>query len=297
MAILLRNQIEVSAVVLAAQRAGLLHTPVNRHLSAAEAAYVVRDRGARMLVSAAGLEDVAAPAAPAPLLESRVVVGEVAGRESPAEAIADLPGTPTDDEVEGGLHVVLVGHHRPAQGDRAAARRRPLRHGRRARQLDGHGLRLRPRHDLPVPRPETASAYDDRGWSTLGDLGHLDEDGFLHLSDRRSDLIISGGVNIYPREVEDVPVLHPAVADVAVIGLPDEEMGQRVHAVVQPADPTADPAALAQELRAFVRDRIAHFKAPRTFSVEPEFPRLPSGKVLRRVLMDRLTAVEKAPTG
>jgi acyl-CoA synthetase (AMP-forming)/AMP-acid ligase II len=143
---------------------------------------------------------------------------------------------------------------------------------------------------------KTASAYNDRGWSTLGDLGHVDEDGFVYLSDRRSDLIISGGVNIYPREVEDVLVLHPAVADVAVIGLPDEEMGQRVHAVVQPADPDADEAALAEELRAFARERIAHFKAPTSVSIEAEFPRLPSGKVLRRVLMDRLTAPSTSPS-
>jgi acyl-CoA synthetase (AMP-forming)/AMP-acid ligase II len=151
-------------------------------------------------------------------------------------------------------------------------------------EVEGTGFSY---HNDPA---KTAAAYNARGWSTLGDLGHLDEDGFLYLSSRRSDLIISGGVNIYPQEVEDVLVLHPAVADVAVVGLPDEEMGQYVHAVVQPADPDTDPDALAAELREFVRDRIAHFKAPRTISVEREFPRLPSGKVLRRVLVDRLTA-------
>jgi acyl-CoA synthetase (AMP-forming)/AMP-acid ligase II len=154
----------------------------------------------------------------------------------------------------------------------------------------GRGFRY---HNDPE---KTAAAYNDKNWSTLGDLGHVDGDGFVYLSDRRSDLIISGGVNIYPREIEDVIVLHPAVTDVAVIGLPDEEMGQRVHAVVQPADPDVDADALAAELIAFVRDRIAHFKAPRSVSVEREFPRLPSGKVLRRVLVDRLTTAQ-TPTG
>lgn len=133
---------------------------------------------------------------------------------------------------------------------------------------------------------KTAGAYNDKGWSTLGDLGHVDEDGFLYLSDRRTDLILSGGVNIYPREIEDALALHPAVVDVAVIGIPDEEMGQSVHAVVQPADPHAVGPELADELIAFCRERLAHYKAPRSVSFE-EIPRLPSGKVLKRSLMKR----------
>jgi len=79
---------------------------------------------------------------------------------------------------------------------------------------------------------KTAGVYNDKGWSTLGDMGHLDAEGYLYLADRRTDLILSGGVNIYPREIEDALALHPAVADIVVLGIPDEEMGQRVHAVV-----------------------------------------------------------------
>ncbi|MFI0961286.1 acyl-CoA synthetase [Streptomyces sp. NPDC021080] len=135
---------------------------------------------------------------------------------------------------------------------------------------------------------KTASAFDERGWSTLGDIGHVDEEGYLYLSDRRTDLILSGGVNIYPREIEDLLTLHPAVADVAVIGLPDPEMGERVHAVVQPADPASVGDGLAVELIAFCRGRMAHYKAPRSVSFE-DVPRLPSGKVLRRVLKQRHT--------
>ncbi|HEX4189449.1 MAG TPA: AMP-binding protein [Marmoricola sp.] len=130
---------------------------------------------------------------------------------------------------------------------------------------------------------KTAGAYNDRGWSTLGDLGHLDEDGFLYLSDRRTDLILSGGVNIYPREIEDVLVLHPDVDDVAVIGVPDAEFGQSVHAVIQPA-PGVSLDGLDGRISEFLRERIAGFKVPRSFAFG-EVPRLPSGKVLRRHLM------------
>jgi acyl-CoA synthetase (AMP-forming)/AMP-acid ligase II len=138
---------------------------------------------------------------------------------------------------------------------------------------------------------KTAGAYNDKGWSTLGDMGSLDPEGYLYLADRRTDLILSGGVNIYPREIEEALALHPAVADIVVFGLPDEEMGQRVHAVVQPAAPGSGTPALAAELIAFCRSRIAHYKAPRSVSFEDELPRLPSGKMLRRLLMDRYRAV------
>ncbi|GAB2981968.1 acyl-CoA synthetase [Amycolatopsis acidiphila] len=131
---------------------------------------------------------------------------------------------------------------------------------------------------------KTASVHNDRGWSTLGDLGQVDEEGYLYLSDRRTDLILSGGVNIYPREIEDVLALHPAVEDVAVIGVPDPEFGQRVHAVVHPAG--AARPELADELIAYCRDRLGHYKCPKTVSFA-DVPRLPSGKILRRELMKR----------
>ena len=92
---------------------------------------------------------------------------------------------------------------------------------------------------------KTAGVYNDKGWSTLGDMGSLDAEGYLYLADRRTDLILSGGVNIYPREIEDALALHPAVADIVVFGIPDEEMGQRVHAVVQPAVPGSGTPELA----------------------------------------------------
>jgi long-chain acyl-CoA synthetase len=131
---------------------------------------------------------------------------------------------------------------------------------------------------------KTASAFNDRGWATLGDVGRVDEDGYLYLTDRVSNMIISGGVNIYPREIEDVLVVHPGVRDVVVIGVPDPEMGESVRAVVEPADPDADEEELAQELRELCRARVAHFKCPTSFAFMDELPRLPSGKLAKRML-------------
>jgi long-chain acyl-CoA synthetase len=131
---------------------------------------------------------------------------------------------------------------------------------------------------------KTAGSRTEQGWSTLGDIGHLDAEGFLYLSDRRTDLIISGGVNIYPREIEEALIGHPAVADVAVIGLPDPDMGQSVLAVVQPAEEAADPDALAAELIAYCRGRLSSFKCPRSVELVAELPRTPTGKLLRRQL-------------
>lgn len=131
---------------------------------------------------------------------------------------------------------------------------------------------------------KTASAYDHRGWSTLGEIGWVDEEGYLYLTDRASNMIISGGVNIYPREVEDALILHPAITDVAVIGVPDENMGESVRAVVQAAQAPSDPADLEAELISYCRDQIAHFKCPKSVVFVDELPRLQTGKVARRLL-------------
>jgi len=118
-------------------------------------------------------------------------------------------------------------------------------------------------------------------WTTVGDLGYLDEEGYLFLTDRKAFMIISGGVNIYPQEIEDVFSLHPAVTDIAVIGVPDEEMGERVVAFVE-TSPSATPGdELAAELTAYARDHIAHFKVPREFHFRDELPRTPTGKMVK----------------
>jgi long-chain acyl-CoA synthetase len=132
----------------------------------------------------------------------------------------------------------------------------------------------------------TAEAFNDRGWGTLGDLGHLDADGFLYLSDRRTDLIITGGVNVYPREIEEALAMHPKVADVAVIGLPHEEMGEEIRAVVQAAPGVTPGPALERELIEHCTRQLARFKRPRHVDFTSELPRLPSGKILRRLVRD-----------
>ncbi|ROO87912.1 acyl-CoA synthetase (AMP-forming)/AMP-acid ligase II [Actinocorallia herbida] len=130
----------------------------------------------------------------------------------------------------------------------------------------------------------TVEAHNARGWSTLGDVGRLDADGYLYLVDRRTDLIISGGVNIYPQEIENVLAAHPAVLDVAIVGLPDEDLGRRVHALVQPVDPDGAGPELAEELLAHCAERLARFKTPRSVEFVADLPRTPTGKLLRRAL-------------
>jgi long-chain acyl-CoA synthetase len=131
---------------------------------------------------------------------------------------------------------------------------------------------------------KTAEAYNDRGWSTLGDIGRVDEEGYLYLTDRVSNMIISGGVNVYPREAEDVLVVHPAVADVVVIGVPDADLGETVRAVVQAAPGSEPGDALGAELLELCRGEIAHFKCPTSVVFLDELPRLPTGKLAKRML-------------
>jgi len=131
---------------------------------------------------------------------------------------------------------------------------------------------------------KTASVWDPRGWSWLGDVGRVDADGYLYLTDRASNMIISGGVNIYPQEVEDVLVVHPAVDDVAVLGTPHPDLGEQVTAFVQRAAGDAD-AVTADELVAWCRERLSHFKCPREVRFVEAVPRLPTGKLLKRRLL------------
>jgi long-chain acyl-CoA synthetase len=144
-----------------------------------------------------------------------------------------------------------------------------------------------PRFEYHGDPAKTALAYNDRGWSTLGDMGHLDAEGYLYLADRQVHVIISGGVNIYPREVEDVLIEHPAVLDVAVIGMPDEDLGERVIAIVHPAVSPQEEAALEAELLNYCRERISSVKCPRAIRFDRNLPRHETGKIYKQLLRER----------
>ncbi len=133
------------------------------------------------------------------------------------------------------------------------------------------------------------------GFVSVGDLGHVDDDGYIYLSDRRKDLIISGGNNVYPAEIEGVLQQHPAVFDVGVIGVPDRDLGQVVHAVVQPADAAAPPAV--DERVAFCRERLVGYKVPRSVAFVDALGRDPSGKLRRSLLAEGASAVASEREG
>lgn len=124
-------------------------------------------------------------------------------------------------------------------------------------------------------------------WSALGDIGYVDQDGYLFLTDRKSHMIISGGVNIYPQEVENLLITHPGVADAAVIGVPNPDFGEEVKAVVQPLDPADATADFAAELMAFCREHLSPVKCPRSVDFDPALPRLDNGKLYKRLIKDR----------
>src|SRR3954471_5109514 len=137
----------------------------------------------------------------------------------------------------------------------------------------------------PQKTAESRNATGDA--STVGDVGYVDEDGYLYLTDRKSYMIISGGVNIYPQETENLLITHPKVMDAAVIGVPNEDLGEEVKAVVQPMDGVEPGPEFERELIAFCRENLAHFKCPRSVDFEKKLPRLPTGKLYKRLLRDK----------
>jgi long-chain acyl-CoA synthetase len=143
---------------------------------------------------------------------------------------------------------------------------------------------------------KTADSRNARGWTTLGDVGWVDEDGFLYLTDRKSFTIISGGVNIYPQEIENLLAVHPKVADAAVIGAPDEDLGEKVVAVVEPTRWEDAGDALASELLVYLRERLSSVKLPKAVHFRRELPREPTGKLFKRLIRDSYWADRTPPT-
>ena len=139
---------------------------------------------------------------------------------------------------------------------------------------------------------KTADSRDPkgRGWSTLGDVGYVDEEGYLYLTDRKAYMIITGGVNVYPQEAENVLALHPKVNDVAVFGVPNDDFGEEVKAVVEPASADDAGPELERELIAYCREHLADVKCPRSIDFRPELPRHPTGKLYKRLLKDEYWA-------
>jgi long-chain acyl-CoA synthetase len=138
-------------------------------------------------------------------------------------------------------------------------------------------------HNAPE---KVAEGTNKHGWTTLGDVGWVDEEGYLYLTDRKSFMIISGGVNIYPQEIENLLIGHPKVADAAVVGAPDEEMGEKVVAVIQPMDWADAGDELRAELMAYARSNLSHVKSPRMLDFMQELPRHPTGKLYKRLIRD-----------
>jgi long-chain acyl-CoA synthetase len=171
----------------------------------------------------------------------------------------------------GTIHIVGPDEHELPTGEEGAI------------YFDGGVIRPFEYHNDPVKTAEARLG----DWWTTGDVGYLDEEGYLFLTDRKANMIISGGVNIYPREIEDAMIQHPAVGDVAVFGIPNEDFGEEVKAVVEPVAGIEGSPELEQELIAFCRERIAHFKCPRSVDFEAQLPRLPTGKLYKRLLKDR----------
>lgn len=164
---------------------------------------------------------------------------------------------------------------------------------------DGHELGPNATGDIYFDGPEftyhndpekTAKTRNDRGWTTVGDVGYVDEEGYLFLTDRRSHMIISGGVNIYPAEIENRLSLHPDVEDVAVFGVPNTEYGEEVKAVVQLKDPSKASDKVARELIEFCRATLSNVKCPRSVDFEPLMPRHDNGKLFKHVLRKRYLA-------
>ena len=144
---------------------------------------------------------------------------------------------------------------------------------------------------------KTAGAYNEKGWATTNDVGYMDEDGFLYLTDRKNFMIISGGVNIYPQEIENLLITHSKIADVAVFGIPHHEFGEQVKAVVEPMNWGDATDEVAIEIMEWLRERISHIKMPRSLDFHRKLPRMDNGKLYKRHLVEEYRSATRSDEG
>jgi acyl-CoA synthetase (AMP-forming)/AMP-acid ligase II len=277
-AIFMENNCRYLEACGAGERSGLYYTCVNSYLTASELAYIVANSESRILITSVAKLDVAGDVLrECPKVELCIVAdggGESERIVGLQQATAGLPKTPIPDD----RHALFVGHDRPAERHTASATATGVAAGTAAAhlRLPAEALAVPRRHDLP-----------DGSMSTVGDVGYVDSDGYLHLTDRATFMIITGGVNIYPQECENLLITHPKIADAAVFGVPNADLGEEVKAVVQPMPGIVPGPDLAQERILFCSQSLSRQKVPRSIDFEDELPRLPTGKLYKRLLRDR----------
>ncbi len=301
-ALLAGNRREVFEVLMAAAHSGILVVPVNWHFAPDEVAYVVDNSGSKLLITDRDHEATTGLAA-----VPRLTFGAGGSYET---ALAGASGDEPDDQMMGGVMFYTsgtTGRPKGVQSTAFATGVPPEVYQLMAAGMVNIGFPTAGGGEAGPGEPgvihvrntmgtdfeylgepaKTAEAHSVAGMFTLGDIGYLDADGYLYLSDRKIDMIISGGVNIYPAEIEGVIAAHPAVVDVAVFGVPDEEFGEQVKAAVELVPGLGWTPDLAADLDAHVRARLAGYKAPRSYDVVDTMPRSEAGKLLKRELRSK----------
>jgi acyl-CoA synthetase (AMP-forming)/AMP-acid ligase II len=291
-AIFMTNVPEYFEVVWAARRAGYFYTAVSWHLTPAEVRYMLENSESKALIASADLADVAEQAAAGlPRLTLRLLAGGDAvrpGWDDYAATVAKAGTHPLGPELEGQAMLYSSGTTGRPKGIVHAGIDTARRFGDVAGDIlwaNRYGL------DQSTVTLNVGPLYHAAplvSAMSTHRIGHLDDDGYLFITGRSDHTIISGGVNIYPREIEDLLIGHTAVDDVAVIGVPDDEYGEAVKAVVTLREGYAGGDALERDIIAWTRARLAHYKCPRSVTFVGSLPRSVAGKMMKHRLIEQL---------